>query len=547
MHSYLFLALFDAPGQLDRAIRRTGAFVLCTTLALTPASSAAAQPRHPWTVPGTLRIGTNYSPNSLNPILETITVETLIEKMVFDTLVYPLPDGTIEPDLAAVVPTPANGGISADGRTITYHLRHRVRWHDGKPFSSADVAFTQRATMNRANNATVRQPNDRVVRLDTPDPYTVVVHLARPYAPFVAEWNSTGILPAHLLAHKTNVNTDPFNAAPVGTGAFRFVRWQRGSKIELAANDGYFAGRPRLKSIVIAILPDETAAAIALRTHEIDWLFSPTIGALKLLAGEADVRVERFDAVTFQGFYLNLTRPALADVRVRRAISLAINRPALVDELQPGYAVPATADLPAFMWAHDPALRAPFDPAGANALLGAAGWQRGADGIRIRNGRRLSLTYTYWTGLPLIAAIALQVQAQLRAAGIELVLRSYNASLLFAHDGPYARGDFDLGYVQFWNYDDPEDSLFFSCAARAPAGFNYARWCNPQYERLSAAGVASFDRATRRAVYARMQRLLLAEVPMVFLDYPAEIQAVNSDLQGFRDHDTYGRPFRWSI
>ena len=527
------------------AIRRAAAFVLCVAVGF--ASQASAQTLHPWTIPGTLRIGTNYSPNSLNPILETITIETLIEKMVFDTLVYPLPDGTIEPDLANVVPTQANGGISPDGRTITYHLRRGVRWHDGQPFTSADVAFTQRATLDPANNATVRQPNDRVVRLDTPDPYTVVVHLARPFAPFVAEWTSTGILPAHILAHKANINNDPFNAAPIGTGAFRFVRWDRGSKIVLAANNDYFDGPPRLKSIVVSILPDETTTALALKTHQIDWLFEPSIGALRLLAGAAGVRIERFDSVTFQGFYLNVTRPALADVRVRRAISLAVNRRELVDKLQPGNAVPATSDLPAFMWAHDPALRAPFDPADANALLDAAGWQRGTDGIRARNGHRLSLSYVYWSGLPIIAAIALQLQAQLRDVGIEVVLKTYNASLLFAHDGPYSRGDFDLGYVQFWNYNDPEDSLFFSCAARAPAGFNYARWCNPAYERLSEAGIATSDRTARRAIYSQMQRLLLSEVPMVFLDYPASSQAVNSDMRGFRDRDTFGRPFRWSL
>jgi peptide/nickel transport system substrate-binding protein len=534
-------------GEMVPVLRRVAGVAVGLLLAFGCLTPGAAQARHPWTVPGTLRIGTHDSPNSLNPILETITVEVLLAHLMFDTLVYPLPDGTVEPDLATVVPTQANGGISADGRTITYHLRHGVHWQDGKPFTSADVAFTQAATMNPNNNVTVRQPNDRVVRLETPDPYTVVVHLARPDAPFVSEWNSVGILPAHLLAHRADLNAHAFNAAPVGTGAFRFVRWERGSKLELAANDDYFGGKPQLRSIVVSILPNETAAAIALRTHQIDWLFEPTIGAVEQVAGDPDVRIERFDAVTFQGMFLNLTRPDLADVRVRRAISLAVDRRTVVADLDRGYAVPATADIPPFMWAADPTLRVGFDPAAANALLDAAGWRRGADGIRVRDGRRLSLSYLYWSGLPNIAAIAVQVQAQLRAVGIALTLRAYDASLLFAHDGPYARGDFDLGFVQFWNYDDPEDSLFFSCAARAPAGFNYARWCDPTYERLSEAGIATVDRTRRRAIYARIQRLLVNDVPMVFLTYPVDSEAVNSDLHGFRDHDTYGRPYRWSI
>jgi peptide/nickel transport system substrate-binding protein len=531
---------------LARLVRRLLTLALCALVGsvgmVTPVAASNA-----WTVPGTLRIGTNDAPNSLNPILETITVELLAAQLMFDTLVYSLPDGTVEPDLAAVVPTQANGGISADGRTITYHLRHGVRWHDGARFTSADVAFTQAATMDPANNVTVRQPNDRVVRLETPDPYTVVVHLAHPYAPFVVEWNSVGILPAHLLAHQATINHAPFNAAPIGTGAFRFVRWERGRELVLAANDDYFDGRPKLRTVVISFLPNESAAAIALRTHQIDWLFEPTTSALQQLGNDGALRIERFDAVTFQGIALNITRPKLADLRVRQAISLAIDRRALVDTLLHGYATPATADIPPFLWAHDPTLRAPFDPAAANAMLDAAGWHRGADGVRARDGHPLSLEYVYWTGLPSIAAIAVQVQAQLRAVGIDVSLRGYDVSLLFAHDGPYARGAFDLGFVQFFNYDDPDGSLFFSCAARAPAGFNYAGWCSPAYERLSQAALASSDRTARRAIYAQLERILLADVPMVFLDYPVDTEAVNSDLTGFRDRDTYGRPVRWSI
>jgi len=538
--------MWTGPGQ-PNIFRRVIAAVVGIALTIASGVPADAAGPHAGTIPGTLRIGTHGLPNSLNPILETVTVETLLAQMLFDTLVYPRPDGTIEPDLATVVPTRANGGISADGRTITFHLRHGVRWHDGAPFTSADVAFTQRATMDPANNVSVRQPNDRVVRLDTPDRYTVVVHLARPYAPFVVEWNSVGILPAHLLAHLPDVNRAPFNAAPVGTGAFRFVRWERGRDVVLAANDDYVDGRPHLRRIVLSFFPDETASAFALRTHQIDWLFEPTITAVRALAGDRDVRVERFDAVTFQGVYLNLGRPALADVRVRRAISLAIDRRRLVDTLERGDAVPATADIPDFSWAHDATLRAPFDPAAAGALLDAAGWRRGPDGIRVRDGKRLALTYVFWTGTPLLGALAVQVQAQLRAAGIDLTLRSYDANLLFAHDGPYARGNFDLAYVQFWNYDDPEDALFFSCAARAPAGFNYARWCDPQFERDSDLGVGNVDRAARRAAYARTQRRILTQVPMVVLAYPAELQAVSVDVGGFRDGDTYGRPYRWSI
>jgi len=530
-----------------RASRNVVATVLsCLLLSATEPAHADAQ-RHPWTIPGTLRIGINTSPNSLNPIYSTAGTEALVESFVFDGLVYALPDGTIEPVLATTVPTTANGGISHDGRTITYHLRHDVRWQDGAPFTSADVAFTQAAIMNPANNVVVRQPYDHVVRVDTPDRFTVVVHLKAPYAPFIVNWNASAVLPAHLLAGKHDLNNDPFNGAPIGTGAFRITRWDRGNRISLTANTAYFDGTPGLQRIVVVLFADTAPEEIAMRTHQIDWLFQPDAPAASHLDHDQDVRVERLDVNEQDGVYINVTRPLLRDVRVRHALSLAVDRAGLAQKLGYGYLLPATGDIPAFMWAYDRSLQAPYDPARARALLDAAGWKPSADGIRVQNGSRLSLTYLFASGLPLQAAYAVQIAASLLTIGVDVHLKSLAPNILYASNGPGFGGDFDLSYTPFYWLPDPDNTQVFACANVAPHGNNWSRWCNPEFEHWTAIALTHIDRATRKAAYAHIERVVLDDVPEIVTDWRVDAEPISVDLRGFRDHDTYARPFRWSI
>jgi peptide/nickel transport system substrate-binding protein len=528
------------------ALRSTIAALVLASQA-TNASNAADPARHAWTVPGTLRIGLVVAPNNLNPLYGTSTGEAFVDSLVLDPLVYALPDGTIEPVLAARVPTIENGGISRDGRTITYRLRRGVRWQDGKPFTSADVAFTQAAAMNPANNIVVRQPYDRVTRLDTPNPFTVVVHLRAPYAPFVTGWIAAGILPAHLLAGKHDLNNDPFSAAPLGTGAFRLDRWQRGSTIELSANRDYFDGTPGLQRIVVSLIPDYNAAVLAMRTHQIDWIYNATATAAQQLTSDPDVRVERMDQNQQEGVFLNVTRPLLRDVRVRRALSLGVARTALASKLGLGFITPATADIPSFMWAFDATLRAPYDPSRARALLERAGWHDGPDGIRVRDGTRLSLLYLFTSGNALEAAYAVQLAAEWHAIGVDVQLKSMPANVLYAIDGPGFTGTFDLAFTPFTWAPDPDDTQLFSCATVAPRGNNWSRWCDADFERWTAVALTHEDRATRRAAYARIERRILDDVPEIVTGWQVDAEPVSVDLRGFRDRDTYARPYRWSI
>jgi peptide/nickel transport system substrate-binding protein len=192
-------------------------------------SGAFVGGRHAWTRPGVLRIALNEEPKNLNPLLAGTTIEIFTDRLLFEPLVSADPHGDTVPMLAAAVPARSNGGISADGLTIVYHLRSDARWTDGTRVTSGDVRFSWAAIENPNNDAVSRHGYDDVRAIETPDDRTVVVHLKKPFSPFVNTFFAESdqpyaIVPQHVLSRYPDINHVPFDAAPtVSDGPFRFV------------------------------------------------------------------------------------------------------------------------------------------------------------------------------------------------------------------------------------------------------------------------------------------------------------------------------------
>jgi peptide/nickel transport system substrate-binding protein len=507
--------------------------------------------RRAWTVPGTLRIATGIMPRTLNPLLSSQTSEFAIERLFDDLLVTVDEHGRFVPDLAATVPTTANGGISRDGLTIRYRLRDHVRWQDGWPFTSADVKFTFDAIMNPRNNVVSRHGYDDVERVDTPDAHTVVFHLKARFAPFVATvfGESDGpfcLLPVHLLGKRTTINDAPYNALPIGTGPFRVVRWFRGNRIELVRNDDYFMGRPKLASIVVSFVPDENAEVVQLRTHEIDWAFQVSVNAYRSLQAmpAGDVRSVLTPFNGYEAVIFNAARGPTSDVRVRRAITWALDKRALVDRLANGAAEPATQDLPPFLWAYDRGLRpTPYDPAGAARLLAAAGYGPA---------HHLALEVAFDQSEAVNRSLGVQIQSVLAPLGIDVTLRGQLSSVYYAsyaENGTLERGRFDLGLNRWISGIDPDDSAQFTCSNLPPRGVNPPHFCDPAMDRAQALALTTYGEPERAVAYAQIQRILEREAPQDFLWWPKMIEAVNPDLHGFAPNpvtETWNA-WTWSI
>jgi len=295
--------------------------------------------RHPWTVPDVLRIGSQVSPNTLNPLLSANTTETMIDRLMFDVLISTDAAGSRDvPMLAAAVPTLENGGISRDGLTLTYHLRRNVRWSDGVPFTSKDVKFSWSAIMDPRNNV-ISQTGYALVRsADTPDPWTVIFHMKQRFSPAVdtlfAESDSTyNVVPEHILGKLQNLNNIAFNSAPVGTGPFVFKEWARGDHLTLAANPHYYLGAPKLKEIVIKFIPDENTELSGLRTHDLDWQFEASPDQYDQLKKIPDVRLVLQNRNEYERIEINTRHPPLDDVRVAASDRIRAGPPRTGSEL----------------------------------------------------------------------------------------------------------------------------------------------------------------------------------------------------------------------
>ncbi|MEO6991821.1 MAG: peptide ABC transporter substrate-binding protein [Candidatus Baltobacteraceae bacterium] len=511
----------------------------CTRVETQTASSAH---RHPWTDPTTLRVAYIGSVNTLNPILSSQQVEALAEAFAFDSLVATDPSGKDVPMLAQTVPTLENGGISRDGLTIVYHLRRHVLWQDGAPFTSADVAFTWRAIMNPATLVVTRHGYDQVARVDTPDPYTAVFRLKRPFAPAVHTFFAHSdapymILPAHLLARYPNLNGIPFNSLPIGTGPFRVVRWIRGDRIEYVANDRYFLGKPKIRRIVLRFVPDENTIVNMMRTHELDWFAQVTPRAYQQLHDFPGIVLH---LVPFNGedaIIINTQRAPFDDVRVRRALGLAVDKAKIVQDVTFGTTIPATEDIPRFMWAFNPhAGTSARDLPRAKAILEAAGWHVGGDGIRVRNGRRLAFDLAFRTESLTDRGRGVLLVSMLKDAGFEVTLKGYTTALLYGPvgSGILADGRYQAGLETWYAGIDPDDSSQLMCDQQPPHGYNWERYCNPELDAAERIALTHYDIPTRKRAYAKVQEYLARDVPFVYLWWPRQIEAVSSDLHGFK-------------
>ena len=492
---------------------------------------------------GTLDIAMTSSPNTLDPILSTQQVEAQAEALALDPLIASDPDGRDVPVLAQRVPTLENGDVARDGLTITYHLRHGVVWQDGAPFGSRDVAFTWRAIMNPATAVASRHGFDDIARIDTPDAYTAVFRLKRRFAPavhtfFAASDTPLEILPEHLLGRYRSLNNVPFNALPVGTGPYRVVRWQRGDRIEYAANERYFLGKPHIRRIVIHIVPDENTVINEMRVGEIDWFVqaSPRVYPQLRNIAALSVRLVSFNGV--DSIIFNTRRAPFSDVRLRRAVDFAIDKAELVHEVTYDTTVPATEDLPSTMWAFDPrAGTSRPDLAAARALLTQAGWLRGPGGFRYKDGRRLTLGLAYRSDSLTDRNRGVVIADMLRRAGIEVQLKGYTTALLYGpvgENGVLASGRYDGGLETWYAGVDPDDSSQLLCSEIPPNGYNWSRYCNAALDAAEAAALADYDRPSRKRAYATVQELLARDAPYVYLWWPRQIEAVTARLENFR-------------
>ena len=490
----------------------------------------------------TLRIGMTQEPGTLDPIVGTLAVETDVDQLIFSGLTRFDEHGNHVPDLAEAVPTRANGGISPDGRIITYHLVHNAQWQDGVPVTSADVKFTYDAIMNPNNNVVGRVLYEEIARIETPDPYTVRLVLKRPWAPVLdafSDANQGAIVPAHLLAKYDNVNHVDFNSAPVGSGPYKLVEWRRGSEMIFEANPNFYRGAPKIKRVRLRFLTNDNTMTIALQSHELDEGDKLNISTYANLGNVSGM----LPALTTQTWWEHLTfnhgRAPTNDPRVRLALCYGFDVHEIYAKVAHGLGMLGPgSENPATPWYNQNLRYYPFDPRRASELLDAAGWRMGPDGVRVKDGKRLTLTIMSTSGNISREQTEVILQQRWRAIGVELIIKNSPAATVFAlaqNGGPLYSGNYDIALSAFiQNIPDPQRLNFNTKLGLPPSGNNIAFYRSKEMDGLEDQAAGMFDFAKRKPLYDKIQELEVRDLPYYTIRWEASKNMRAVDLAGFR-------------
>jgi peptide/nickel transport system substrate-binding protein len=448
-------------------------------------------------------------------------------------------DGPAVPELAARVPTQKNGGISADGKTITFELRPNLRWSDGAPLTSEDVAFTV-ALVNDPKTLVADRTGYRLItRVDTPNKTTAIIHLSQPYGPIVNSIFSDAsapVLPKHLLAGR-DVNTADYMQLPVGAGPFRYTKWMRGDRVELGPNPFYFRGTPKLKQIVYRIIPSTQGAAIALKTGESDLWPTATLNEAELTNDIPSVRRIVIAGARPVMLTFNTTSPTVSDVRVRDALRLALNRPSIVRRTFRGGAELDESIVSESDPAHLKLPHVPYDVVKAETLLEAAGWKVSPNGVRSKRGTPLHVDLVGGAGNPAAAQLLELVRADWQRIGVAVDTRYVTTGILFSDDakqGVLKGGKFDVALYSYGQTRANGIDSDFTCANAAPAGQNYSRICDERLDALFARYDATYDAAAAIEIARKIQRRIDDLLPAIIVTKRNEYYIIRDTITGYR-------------
>ena len=451
----------------------------------------------------------------INPILSTDTTSSAIEGVIFTGLVKVDKNLNFIPDLAK------SWKVSRNGLVWTFNLRKDVTWHDGKPFTADDVKFTFDTILNPKVNSVRRGDyiiDGKPIKFEVVDRYTMKMILPKPFSPFLSS-AGMGILPKHVLEGK-ELDMSDFNRHPVGTGPFIFVEYKAGDHVLVKRNPKYYGGSPKLKEILFKIIPDENTALVALRSGDIDETGIPP----KDFHPMKHVNLYKYDALLYSYLGFNLKSPKFSDVRVRRALSCAVNRKQLIGLVFRGYATPAYSPCAPVSWAYsDGVYKYEYDPKKARELLKEA---------KVRN---LEFTVLVNHGSKEREKAATILQQQFERIGVKMNIRVLEwSALLKVINARKEPKDFDAVLIGWSTGVDP-DSYSIWHSSQYPGGLNFIGYGDPKVDRLLDAGRREQSKAGRKEIYARMYKEITKDAPYIFLWYPNVLAGVRDRVGGLSE------------
>ena len=501
----------------------------------TPAPTAAPEQVQ---TGGTLTVGFVEEPETLNPYISQLVTSSNVNSAILESLLAYNEKGELVPKLAE------SYSVSEDGLTYTFKLRKGVKWHDGKPFTSADVKASKEIIMNKEFAAFQILGWEKITDLQTPDDYTVIMKIDERYAPFLSyiAGGSSLIAPKHLIDAGVDKFKQSFGRDPIGTGPYKFVKWESAQYIDLEKNADYWDGAPKLDKIRIKLIPDDNTLMVQLGTGEVQ------------LSAVAPVHYEEAQKLANSATYLSNSNSwnhldlkmidHLLDPKVRQALDFATPRQQIVDKILKGLAVVAVADQMPETPYFNPNLSArPYDMDKAAALLDEAGFKKNADGILEKDGKPLAIEIWIISGGQQDKQKQQVIAASWRKLGIKADEREEDIKSIFGPNGYQFTKKMTAGMYSWFNSNDPDDMFYWHSSqipkdptgtgGNVPAFFNKYNF-QDEIDKLTAAGAKEVDPAKRKEIYWQVQDVLQREAAVIFLYWDKSINVAPKNLVNYK-------------
>ena len=527
-------------------------------LLLTACGGAPAAPAEPAGRGGTVALIIPEEPAGLNRYLADAAIVYQVSDATVIGLTTPNEKGEYTPRLAAELPT-----ISEDMKTVTWKLREGLKWSDGQPLTSDDIKFTWEAVSNPGSGAFNQTAGfDLIESIETPDDLTAIVHYSEPFVGYLGQF-SAALLPRHATGTPEEMSTWAYNMKPVAAGPFIVTDWRSGESITMDRNPNYYEeGKPYLDKLVFRIIPEPAAQTALMINSEAQVHLWP--GEDKVVYDEALSGAGQ--QVLVPGIWnmaidFNLSKPGdddpsgaephpmLGDIRVRQAISHAIDYDTLITEVLNGQVTSSTNPFAYGWYKCDIPRMYNYDVEKAKALLTEAGWVESPDGIRVaqgaqyaEDGTRLSMELQGYTSFDPLDRTEQFIVENLKAVGIEANIQNYDFSIIFgsfADGSPRMTGDFDMLIYDRGFYLEPQGDVQSSYLStniptdENPDGGNIFRWQNPKADAAIEAAGGTFDQAARRDAYCELGRLIQEDAVQNYIYLFQDGYGFSNKLEGY--------------
>lgn len=484
---------------------------------------------------GTFYWATFSDPIDFNPCLAKDSASSDINQFLFNGLYTRDWNAKIIPDMASAMPK-----ISADNKTLTIPLRKDIKWHDGKPFTSADVKFSIEFMLNKKTNSARYANFELVQSVSAPDPYTVVIKMSAVDSAIIPTLANNYIIPKHIWASidPLTARESEYNKAKViGNGPYKFVEWNKSERVVLEANPNYYGAKAKIQKLVFSITPSQAVAMVKAETGEANMVMVPESDIARMQKN-AKLNVNIYDRAAFDCILYNTKSPFFSDKRVRQAISHAINKTIIVKGIYKGFGSPAEGSYHPKLAVYNANVpKYTYDIAAAKKLLDAAGWKVGKSGIREKDGKQFKFVLLTNKGNIMREKLLVEVQRQLKPLGIAVEPRILEWNTFLSKYVDVAKFD---AYVGGFSTGLDGDQTVFYHSDKAKASMNKGAYANPKVDTLLEAARATLDLSKQKQLYGELQKIVAEDQPMTFLVYRKNALAINKNVKNTRVVDLLG-------